>query len=202
MTTSASHPRLFAVACPACGGRSAATAGMAGQPACCPQCAATFLVPEPPASSVPTPATAAVALVVADVPPAPSDRAPVVADVRPAAAELAPVVAAPAPITATTPAEPARVTGGERSPAERSSPAAAFTPVPAGDADPASDLPADVAAEVRFQEPPARVVGHGRHAVELRRLSPEEKEIRRRRRNILLLLTGAAILIAIALLFS
>ena len=188
MTTSASHPRLFAVACPACGGRSAATAGMAGQPACCPQCAATFLVPEPPASSVPTPATAAVALVVADVPPA--------------AAELAPVVAAPAPITATTPAEPARVTGGERSPAERSSPAAAFTPVPAADADPASDLPADVAAEVRFQEPPARVVGHGRHAVELRRLSPEEKEIRRRRRNILLLLTGAAILIAIALLFS
>lgn len=189
MTTSASHHRLFAVACPACGGRSAATAGMAGQPACCPQCAATFLVPELPASSVPT--------------PAPSDLAPVVVDVAPATADLAPVVAAPTPIAATAPAEPGRGTGGTQSPAEDSPPAAAaFTPVPAADLDPASDLPAGVAAEVRFQEPPAKVVGRGRHAVELRRLSPEEKEIRRRRRNILLLLTGAAILIAIALLFS
>ena len=53
------------------------------------------------------------------------------------------------------------------------------------------------AAEMQFREP-VKTVGHGANEIELRRLTPEEKDARRRRRNIVMLLTGAAILIAIA----
>lgn len=102
MTRIATPPSLFVVACPACGGWSAATAAMAGAAACCPQCAATFRVPQPAA-----------------------------------------------------------------------------------------------AAEMQFRDP-VKTVGHGTNAIELRLLTPEEKDARRRRRNIVMLLTGAAILIAIA----
>jgi hypothetical protein len=50
---------------------------------------------------------------------------------------------------------------------------------------------------MQFRDP-VKTVGHGPNAIELRRLTPEEKDARRRRRNIVMLLTGAAILIAIA----
>jgi hypothetical protein len=53
------------------------------------------------------------------------------------------------------------------------------------------------APDLQFREP-VKVVGQGPNAIELRRLTPEEKDARRRRRSIIMLLTGAAILIAIA----
>jgi hypothetical protein len=116
MTGIATPPSLFVVACPACGGRSAATVAQVGAAACCPLCAAAFLVPHPASA----PSTAP------------------------------PVQATPAP-----------------------------------------------AAEMQFRDP-VKMVGRGPNAIELRRLTPEEKDARRRRRNIVMLLTGAAILIAIA----
>ena len=57
--------------------------------------------------------------------------------------------------------------------------------------------PAAAAADLQFREP-VKTVGRGPNAIELRRLTPEEKDARRRRRNIVMLLTGGAILIAIA----
>ncbi len=57
-------------------------------------------------------------------------------------------------------------------------------------------------AELQFQEPPPKTIGHGGQVIELRRLTPEEKDARRRRRNLIILLTGAAILIAITLLMA
>jgi len=51
MTASVPGP-LFVVACPACGGRCAVGAGMAGAAARCPLCAAGFRVPVPSAASV------------------------------------------------------------------------------------------------------------------------------------------------------
>lgn len=77
MTDSATLPSLFVVACPACGGWSAATAAMAGASACCPQCAAAFLVPRPTAKPTPappvatTPVTPAPEIVAAPVQPTP-----------------------------------------------------------------------------------------------------------------------------------
>lgn len=77
MTESSANPSLFVVACPACGGWCAASAAMAGASACCPQCAAAFLVPRPTATLTPAPAvtatavTPAPAIIAAPVEPAP-----------------------------------------------------------------------------------------------------------------------------------
>ncbi|MCE9632184.1 MAG: hypothetical protein K8S94_15895 [Planctomycetia bacterium] len=55
-TTSSPAPGgLFVIACPTCFGHVAASAGMAGQPACCPLCAASFVVPVPQAAPPPPP---------------------------------------------------------------------------------------------------------------------------------------------------
>ncbi|MFM8984901.1 MAG: hypothetical protein ACKONH_02395, partial [Planctomycetia bacterium] len=51
-------------------------------------------------------------------------------------------------------------------------------------------------ADLQFCEPPPKTISHGGQVIELRRLTPEEKEARRRRRNLIILMTGAAILIA------
>lgn len=163
MTDRAAAPTLFVVACPACAGWSTATAAMAGEAACCPQCAAAFLVPQPAAAPN-------------QAPPVHTAPAIAVPDVVPTAVAA---VAAPAPVE---PAQTASV---------------AVEPLPS------FEIPDQVFAsqapdaEMQFREP-VKTVGHGPNAIELRRLTPEEKEARRRRRNIIMLLTGAAILIAIA----
>ena len=160
MTDTASLPSLFVVACPACGGWFAATAAMAGASACCPQCAAAFLVPRPTATPTPAPPVAATPAT-----PAPEIiAAPVEPTQRPAATESA----EPLPTCAVPDNELAS-------------------------AAPSSDL--------QFREP-VKTVGRGSNAIALRCLTPAEKDARRRRRNIVMLLTGAAILIAIAVLLG
>jgi hypothetical protein len=158
MTDTAALPSLFVVACPACGGWSAATAAMAGESACCPACAAAFRVPRPAA--------------------APTQAPPVTA---PAAARL--------PEAAAAPVEPAPA------PAPRATESA--DPLPTFEVPDHGLAPAAPATDLQFHEP-VKTVGRGPKAIELRRLTPEEKDARRRRRNIVMLLTGAAILIAIA----
>lgn len=166
------HPRLFIVACPSCGGWAAVGDDLVGRAACCPTCAAAFLVPTPAAACEPN---------------------------KPVATPEPPWKVASAPPT-----------GGSTQAAVATEPAwepapPTLMPVPAGPDDPPlfelpeTPFPADeVPTELQFHEPVARVVGHGPHAIELRRLTPEERDRRRRRRNIVMLLAGAAILIAIA----
>ena len=115
---------LFVIACPTCFGHMAASAGMAGQPACCPLCAAAFLVPEP---------------------------------------RLAELVRRP--------------------------------PLPVGDAAPQA-LPGFALRE------PVRMLGRGADAIELKRLSDEERRIRRGRRTIILLVVGVALLAALVMLLG
>lgn len=159
MTDISSPPSLFVVACPACGGWSAATAAMAGEAACCPQCAAAFLVPRPAAAPTPAP--------------------PVTAPAATPAPTIAPAPAPAAPVEP-TPTAPA-----------------AAQPLPTFEVPDHVLAPAAAAADLQFREP-VKTVGRGPNAIELRRLTPEEKDARRRRRNIVMLLTGGAILIAIA----
>lgn len=156
MTESSANPSLFVVACPACGGWCAASAAMAGESACCPQCAAAFLVPRPTAT--PTPAPAAIA-----------------------------TAATPAPEIIAAPVEP--------TPAPLATESAA--PLPTFEVPEHVLPPAAPATDLQFHDP-VKTVGRGPKAIELRRLTPEEKDARRRRRNIVMLLTGGAILIAIA----
>jgi hypothetical protein len=157
MNDLAAPSALFVVACPACGGWSAATAAMVGESACCPQCAAAFRVPQPAVAPSPSPPVQAV----------PAVKVPDV---------IAPAVAAVAPPPPT---------------------AAAADPLPTFEIPDHVLAPPAPDAEMQFREP-VKTVGHGPNAIELRRLTPEEKDARRRRRNIIMLLTGAAILIAIA----
>jgi hypothetical protein len=163
MTDLTAAPALFVVACPACAGWSTATAAMAGEAACCPQCAAAFLVPQPAAAPNQAPPVHA----------APAIVAPAIVPTPGAA------LAAPAPVE---PAQPASVVA---------------EPLPSFEIPDHGLAPQAPDAEMQFREP-VKTVGHGPNAIELRRLTPEEKEARRRRRNIIMLLTGAAILIAIA----
>lgn len=82
--------------------------------------------------------------------------------------------------------------------------AAVVTPV-----DPAAvDLPVFGAApvspstgELAFREP-VRTVRIGDEVVEIRRLSPEERQRRRLRRNVMMIVVGVSILLAIVLLFG
>jgi hypothetical protein len=167
-STSSMRPdALFVVACPGCHGAIAATAALAGAAACCPLCAAAFVVPvpEPPAAPVPA----------AEPPSA-----------RPAAAERsAPIVA---PVTDAGPSGPVDWT---ETPDSNLSDGLVSQPEPQPEPD----------REMTFREP-VRTVGSGANVIELRRLSPEEKDARRRRRNILMLLTGGAILVLFVLLFN
>lgn len=160
MTGIATPPSLFVVACPACGGWSAATVAQVGAAACCPLCSAAFLVPHPAA--------------------APHQAPPVHASPP---AEV-PAVSAPAA------AQPALV--------EQTPPASqAAAPLPNFEIPEPVPATPEPATEMQFRDP-VKTVGRGPNAIELRRLTPEEKDARRRRRNIVMLLTGAAILIAIA----
>jgi hypothetical protein len=162
MSDEHSHPAitadaLFVIACPTCLGQLSAVANLAGRKACCPLCAATFVIPEPR-----------------------------VATRRGSLTEL-----------------PAR---------DEESPAA--TVVPAGGGTPAAESATEaVTAEALnraephpdaglvFQEP-VKTIGSGSAAVELRRLSDEERRLRRGRRNLILLLVGAAVLIAIVVILG
>jgi hypothetical protein len=183
MNDLAAPPSLFVVACPACGGWSAATAAMVGESACCPQCAAAFRVPQPAvAPSQSPPVTTASTSVVPDVvapavaaSPRNDPRAVPEPSVVPTALPTTPVVAQPVPVE----------------PAPAAAPLSTFEIPDHVLTPPAPD------AEMQFREP-VKTVGHGPNTIELRRLTPEEKDARRRRRNIIMLLTGAAILIAIA----
>ena len=163
---------LFVVACPACGGWAAAGGDLAGSTGCCPRCAASFLVPRPPAE------TSA----------APPLRNPVPVAVAPAAEPPAAGAESPAP-TGIEFALP-----GAEAPASEA--AHADLPPPTFEVPDHVLAGVEAAADLQFREP-VRTVGHGANVVELRRLSPEEKDARRRRRNVIMLLTGAAVLIAI-----
>lgn len=116
---------LFVITCPTCLGQLSAIANLAGRSACCPLCAAVFIVPAP----------------------------------------RLPVQERPSP----------------ESPAADHAPPLDATPANSG---------------VTLREP-VKKAGHGAAAVELRRLSDEERRLRRGRRNVVLLLVGAAVLVAI-----
>jgi hypothetical protein len=134
----------FVIACPACHGQLAAAASLMGTPACCPLCAAAFLVPEP---------------------------------------RLAEVVRRP-PLPAAEP-KPEPVVSVVHQPHSNEG----------GDAAPQA-LPGLALRE------PVRMLGRGADAIELKRLSDEERRIRRGRRTIILLVVGVALLAALVMLLS
>ena len=173
---------LFVVACPVCHGQVAATGGICGRDACCPLCANLFRVPFPPAavaarSELAGPTSAAGPANLGEdwggvieklVPPR---RQPAAGD-RPAA-------------------DPDRFAPPDTGPV---APAAAATdkPVPAVGGPPLAP-PAD---DLVFKEP-VRTVQIGGESIEIRRLSPEERQARRMRRNLVMIVVGVAILLAI-----
>jgi len=85
-------------------------------------------------------------------------------------------------------------------------PTAASAPTVAGDAfaglDAATPAPAAVADPALTFREPVRTVAAGDRAVELRRLTDEERRGRRARRNLVLLLIGGAVLIALTVAFG
>lgn len=93
---------------------------------------------------------------------------------------------------------------GRRSAREATDSAPAAAPAaisaPIADSPDATEAVSDSApgGEYRFREP-VRTVGVGDEAVELRRLSPEEKSRRRTRRTFIIMLTGVSILMSIVL---
>lgn len=182
MTTLATPPDLFAIACPACGGCAAATRAMAGGPANCPRCAAAFLVPRPPVD----------ALGPAAAPP----RAAAAAEIAPTGLPAAEPAAEPRPLE---PAAAAATSMAAEPPAGRPGPTDA--PLPTFEVPEHILHPADPTAELLFR-PPVKTIGEGPDAIVLRQLSPAEREARRRRRNIVMLVAGGAILTAIVLRFT
>jgi hypothetical protein len=162
MSDERSHPAitadaLFVIACPTCLGQLSAAANLAGRKACCPLCAATFVIPEPRVSTRRSPPAE---------PPAQDERSP------------------PAPEASTARDE------SFAEPATKSGTAEALNR-----AEPHPD------AGLVFQDP-VKTIGRGTAAVELRRLSDEERRLRRGRRNLILLLVGAAVLIAIVVILG
>ena len=176
MTTLATPPDLFVIACPACGGCAAATRAMAGGPANCPRCAAAFLVPRPPVDAH-GPAAA---------PASAASKPESVPGVRAA-------VETPAEPRPLEPAAGAEMTAGR--------PVPAAAPLPTFEVPDHILPPADPAAELQFR-PPVKTIGAGPDAIVLRQLSPAEREARRRRRNLVMLVAGGAILTAIVLRFA
>ena len=86
----------------------------------------------------------------------------------------------------------------EQAAADAPAPSSAATePLPTFELPDTLLVPGAAPPDLQFREP-VKVVGQGPNAIELRRLTPEEKGARRRRRSFIMLLTGAAILIAIA----
>jgi hypothetical protein len=164
---------LFVIACPTCFGHVAAPAGMAGRPGCCPLCASAFEVPEPRLNVAPTPPAPAREI----APEPPPQPAPAAEPAAPAASPAAVVEPEPVPAAAA-----------------EAQPAATFSSEPV--AEPTAS-PVD-ASGFQFREP-VKVVGRGPTAIQLRRLTDEERRVRRGRRNIIFLLVGAALLIVLTL---
>ncbi len=174
----------FAVACPGCHGALAVTLGLANTAACCPLCACGFLVPDPrqpQQAAAPTKRRESRQRASRDAVeqrPGASRRDLEIPSQQPAADSTAP------PSTATFSA-PADV--------------GAAAAVPTGGMLPGSPT---AAGEYQFREAGPAIVGSGADAIELRRLSPEEKQARRVRRNLIMLFVGAAILIVFTFLFG
>lgn len=204
--TAAPAGRLFAVACPGCRGELAVTTDMAGGEACCPTCAAPFTVPEPRIADPVVPR----AVPPAETRAAPSYETPAPAPTASNAAAAAtpePVPAADAPsgdaapgLVAFEPLEPGAATA-----TAAAAPAAEPASSPPGPAELIPDAASTTTAapeaprgELEFREP-VRSITVGDATIELRRLSPEEKQARRTRRNLLILVVGAAILFALVL---
>lgn len=179
--------RLFAVACPNCHEELAVTTDMAEGEARCPVCSAPFTVPEPRTAE----------------PAVPRAVAPSPLPVEPAAAPSAPPFGAgePAP-TPTVAAEPLEPVAAAHAPAvalsEDAAPSSAVPADPAPEGAAATITPEAPRGELEFREPVASITV-GDTTLELRRLSPEEKQARRTRRNLLMLVVGAAILFALVL---
>jgi hypothetical protein len=177
----------FAVACPGCHGALAVTLGLANSAVCCPLCACGFLVPDPrqpQASSAPPKQRE-------PRPQSPQENAgggsrsarrDLEIPSREPAADLA--TAAPQETSAAT------TTTSALAPDHAGGP-------PGG----GSGLPA-ASGEYQFRDAGPVVIGSGADAIELRRLTPEEKHARRVRRNLIMLLCGSAILIVITFLFG
>lgn len=184
MSTDPAADTPFAVACPGCHGALAVTLGLASSAVCCPLCACGFLVPDPRQPQEAAPPTKR-----RESRPRPPRESG--GGSRPAVRDLE-IPSSPA--TADQPAVTAAA----------SLPTAGLAPVDAGGPPPgvgAAGLPAGD-AEYRFREAGPVIVGSGAEAIELRRLSPEEKRARRVRRNLIMLLCGSAILIVITFLFG
>lgn len=177
----------FAVACPGCHGALAVTLGLANTAACCPLCACGFLVPDPrqpQQAAAPTKRRESRQRASRDAVeqrPGASRRDLEIPSQQPAADSTAP----PSAATFSAPAAPADV--------------GAAAAVPTGGMLPGSPT---AAGEYQFREAGPAIVGSGADAIELRRLSPEEKQARRVRRNLIMLFVGAAILIVFTFLFG
>lgn len=174
----------FAVACPGCHGALAVTISLAGSAVCCPLCACGFLVPDPRQPQPTAPSRKKKDRRSRDharqETPGGSARSTVrdldIPSDTPVSASM--LQAPPAP----SPGDTADAATAAHEPA-----------VAAASAD---------AASYRFRESGPTVIGTGADAIELRRLSPEEKQARRVRRNLIMLLSGSAILIVLALIFG
>lgn len=189
-TANPAHGGLFVIACPLCFGHVAASAATAGQPVCCPLCAGMFVVPVPAVARAenPPPRPEAIPAPAVDLIEPTGIEAPPVAEARvvppPAedASTMPPVAAAPEPLQAAdAPAAP-----------RADDPFAMLATI---DLHPGETALA-TSAELQFQEP-VKKVGHGVNAIELHRLTDEDRRNRRSRRNIMLLMVGAALLMMI-----
>jgi len=218
---------LFVVACPVCRGHVAATGSLCGRDACCPLCASLFHVPVPRTGPTMADTRSSVGEdwdgVLRQLEPPGKDH-----EVEPATAAREPEdfeLPALGPI-----AEAADQAGTEQLNAgttvadfrPENEPPSDLLPQPlrettAGD-DGASDgsrIPASAPpdglpitrpaplhlapTELRFQEP-VRTVRHGNTVIEIRRLTPEERQARRLRRNLMMIVVGVSILLLIVLL--
>ena len=174
----------FAVACPGCHGALAVTISLAGSAVCCPLCACGFLVPDPRQPQPTAPPRKEKDRRSRDRHRQETPGGPARSTVR----DLD--IPSDAPVsTAALQAPPAPVPGG-------------MADAAAAAEDPAVAAASPDAASYRFREAGPTVIGTGADAIELRRLSPEEKQARRIRRNLIMLLSGSAVLIVIALIFG
>jgi hypothetical protein len=194
--------------CPVCGGLFQVTRSLAGRQVSCPHCFTAVLVPEipaPPAMSTsggwggPTPEVETAPRHVADARQAAEQSRPVELDelLPPSAPrkphgetkreknveEPLPLAAEKSPIT--RPAAEAEKTTARPAPSQQRPEASAAQPVL---------IPTDDGSYISLREPVKTVAIRGRE-IELRRLSPEEKERRRFRRNLVVAGVGLLALI-------
>ncbi|MFM8890394.1 MAG: hypothetical protein ACKOTB_02015 [Planctomycetia bacterium] len=169
-SSSAADQPLLAVACPTCFGMIAVGEELFGEPADCPVCGSGFRVPRQTVSAHPK---------------RPSDPRPADSQPRGSADGAANRRSRrESPRRESTPAAPSSQTGSTPLAGSPAAPEAVADSAPGGD--------------YQFREP-VRTVGVGDEAVELRRLSPEEKARRRSRRTFIIMLAGVSILLSIVL---